>query len=107
MTTTSYQTNFATSSGGGGGFPPGGPARRQSSSSSSSDEEETRRTVTLPSQGGMSLHELNNRLEKYIQKINLHPDSPSFNITVETIRYQLSSYLQSETSQEFWVVSDC
>jgi len=40
----------------------------------------------MPSHGGMSLHELNNRLEKYIQKINLHPDSPSFNITVETIR---------------------
>jgi len=55
----------------------------QESSSSSSDEEDvTRRTVSA---GGLSLHELNNRLEKYIRQINLNPDTPNVSIAVDRV----------------------
>ena len=59
----------------------------QESSSSSSDEEDvTRRTVSA---GGLSLHELNNRLEKYIRQINLNPDTPNVSIAVDRVRYPI------------------
>ena len=62
---------------------------KESSSSSSSDEEEARRSVSQMSHsrsdGAMSLHELNNRLEKYIRQIQLTPDGPNVSIGVERV----------------------
>merc|ERR1719350_1777980 len=66
---------------------------RRSSSSSSSDEE-ARRSVSHSSttyttstgySGGMSLHELNNRLERYINQIQLNPGDPQVSINVDRI----------------------
>jgi len=67
---------------------------RRSSSSSSSDEE-ARRSVSHSStsyttstggySGGMSLHELNNRLERYITQIQLNPGDPQVSINVDRI----------------------
>ena len=34
----------------------------------------------------MSLHELNNRLERYIQQIQLNPDDPRVSINVDMIK---------------------
>ena len=36
--------------------------------------------------GGMSLHELNNRLERYITQIQLNPGDPQVSINVDRIR---------------------
>jgi len=58
---------------------------RQDSSSSSSDEETVMRRTVSGGQGGLSLHELNNRLEKYIRQINLNPDTPNVSIAVDRI----------------------
>lgn len=64
---------------------------RRSSSSSSSDEEarrsasHTSTTYTSGYSGGMSLHELNNRLERYIQQIQLNPGDPHVSINVDRI----------------------
>ena len=53
------------------------------------DISEERRTTTLTSSGysgGMSLHELNNRLERYIQQIQLNPNDPHVSITMDRIQ---------------------
>ena len=63
-------------------------SKESSSSSSSDNEDEVRRSVaglSHSSQGGMSLHELNNRLERYIRQIQLTPDGPNVNIGVERV----------------------
>merc|ERR1711971_838058 len=63
-------------------------------SSSSSSDEEARRSVSHSSttyttstgySGGMSLHELNNRLERYINQIQLNPGDPQVSINVDRI----------------------
>ena len=58
--------------------------------------EEARRSVSHSStsyttstggySGGMSLHELNNRLERYITQIQLNPGDPQVSINVDRIR---------------------
>ena len=53
------------------------------------DISEERRTTTLTTSGysgGMSLHELNNRLERYIQQIQLNPNDPHVSITMDRIQ---------------------
>jgi len=64
-------------------------SRKTSSSSSSGDEARLRQQTYTPappaSSGGMSLYELNNRLEKYIRQIQLNPDGPNHRITVDRI----------------------
>lgn len=46
----------------------------------------TSTTYTSGYSGGMSLHELNNRLERYIQQIQLNPGDPHVSINVDRIR---------------------
>ena len=57
--------------------------------------EEARRSVSHSSttyttstgySGGMSLHELNNRLERYINQIQINPGDPQVSINVDRIR---------------------
>ena len=62
-------------------------SRRSRSSSSSSSSGSSSPTRRITSSGGLSLRELNDRLERYIQQVNLTPDTNVTHIYRETVRW--------------------
>ena len=80
--TTSYSRDASFGGGDVGAARGGGGGDDSSSSSSSEDERDTRR----PGLGGLSLHDLNNKLEKYIRDVQLSPDGPGVSISVMNSR---------------------
>ena len=61
-------------------------SRSKSSSSSSSSSGSSSPARRLTSSGGLSLRELNDRLERYIQQVSLTPESNVTHIFRETVR---------------------
>jgi len=83
--TYSSSTHSSSHVGGGvGASRPNAHGGDSSSSSSSSDDEGGPRRPVSVTQGGLTLHELNNKLERYIQQIQLNPADPNVRISVNS-----------------------